>query len=115
MKHLITTLFFALFLANQGAIAQDTAKAKIAILTATETTLGGFGSKVTLDIYYSDGKKVDGESLIKDFEKNKFLENFSSIAFLIEFLENQGYDMTSSSTGGIGQLFVYQYIFKRRE
>jgi len=102
-------------LSTNTVLAQSAVKDSIryAILKMEETSVGAFGSKLNIVIYYDDGKIVDGKTLIKNFDKSKWLENYSYTAYLLKYLEQEGYQFVSTTSASMGQTFVHQYIYRK--
>ena len=113
MKSLPRIILLSFFLLTvQYSNAQS--ESGFAIVKMTELSAGGFGSNISLEIYYENGEVVDGKTLIKDFQKNKWLENFSYVAFILSYMERNGYVLVTSTSAGIGQMFLNQYIFRKK-
>lgn len=103
-------------LSMTAALAQSTTKDTIsyAILKVDEISMGGLGSKLNIEISYDDGKTVDGKTLIPNFEKGKFMENYKYTAYLLKYMEQSGYQFISTTAASMGQSFLHLYIYRKR-
>lgn len=110
----ITLTAFFIFSLNSVFAQTEALKSKeFAIVKMTEISNGAFGSNLTLEIYYDDGKIIDATTLIKGYKKNKWLENFSHASYILKYMEQNGYTLVSTSTAVMGGMFLYQYVFKK--
>ncbi len=111
MKRILKLIFVSFFFMAQYSFGQVPDDTKFAIVKMSETSVGN----LTIEIYYDNGKVVDATTLVKDFKKGKWLENFSSAAYILGYMENEGFELVTTAMTGTGAMVLTQYTFRKKQ